>query len=160
MIITPSPAFDFKGFSDKLILVILDPLPGVIKISFSVLAILIALPFSCMNPTTLYKYADGNGNTYSVSADMLKYDPVSPGNSSSGMYSGGEPWEVPLSREQYESVASLLEEAIGAREEHQNAREMMTGSVSRTRKDKVTVILKRNSPIKIKVEEMLKNKGQ
>ncbi len=55
-----------------------------------------------------YHYYDGNSNHYTITAGMIKYDPVRKENSSSGMYSGGKPARAALSEEQFESLVKLI----------------------------------------------------
>ncbi len=37
-----------------------------------------------------FKFADGNGNKYTISQEKIIYEPISAAESSSGVYSGGE----------------------------------------------------------------------
>jgi hypothetical protein len=55
-----------------------------------------------------YHYYDGNSNHYTITAGMIKYDPVKKENSSSGAYSGGKPARAALSEEQFESLVKLI----------------------------------------------------
>lgn len=57
-----------------------------------------------MNTPASFDYADGNGNVYSIRGLHLSYKPVSPEESSSGVYSGGEPREIDLTQVQVDSV--------------------------------------------------------
>jgi hypothetical protein len=50
---------------------------------------------ACMSTST-YQYADGSANVYRIKPDSLEYIPVKPEESSTGMYSGGEPKKVAL----------------------------------------------------------------
>ena len=42
-----------------------------------------------MPTQSLYEYADGSANLYSLNGNTLSYDPVRPEESSTGTYSGG-----------------------------------------------------------------------
>jgi hypothetical protein len=77
----------------------------------------------------IYYYYDGSGNMYKIENQVLEYSPVSPEKSSSGIYSGGEPFQKKLTKEQYEKIVSLLETAFQSKEEQTNQRMMMTGMV-------------------------------
>ena len=65
---------------------------------------------SCMNPTQ-YQYADGSANLYIITPDSLEYVPVKPAESSTGMYSGGDPKKVALKTEEFRNVRALVEAA-------------------------------------------------
>ena len=65
-----------------------------------------------MTTQPLYEYADGSANLYSLEGNTLSYDPVKPEESSTGMYSGGEPKTVQLTQHQADSIRLLMEEAF------------------------------------------------
>ncbi|HMG92493.1 MAG TPA: hypothetical protein VK589_20685 [Chryseolinea sp.] len=82
-----------------------------------------------MNKSTVYEYADGNGNTYRIQASSLEYVPVKKEESSSGMYSGGEARTVAINAEQYRDISALIESALNNTGIHINDRVMMSGVV-------------------------------
>lgn len=103
-----------------------------------------------------YIYSDGNANTYKIFKDKVEYVPVAKENSSSGMYSGGEAKNIPLSSTQYDSLKIILEEAIAAKEFHSQKREKQSGLITKTGKKKKQVILQPRSAIRHTLEEHLK----
>ena len=54
-----------------------------------------------------HAYIDGNNNTYEI-REQLAYLPITPVQSSSGMYSGGEPKTVELDAERRAGLIALL----------------------------------------------------
>lgn len=73
---------------------------------------------ACMSTSTHYQYADGSANVYVITADSLEYVPVKPEESSTGMYSGGEPKKVALKSEEFRNVRAMLEAAKKKHEIH------------------------------------------
>lgn len=123
-----------------------------------------------LNSDLSYIYADGSGNRYilrqaeasqreSIDADRrieLAYEPVTPAQSSSGVYSGGTPWTVTLSDEQSAGLARLFEDALHEESAHQENRAMGTGEVSRkTATNTTRRILASNAAIKARLEDEL-----
>ncbi|MBX2965682.1 MAG: hypothetical protein KF845_06010 [Cyclobacteriaceae bacterium] len=118
---------------------------------------LATLLFSCMSQTPHYNYADGNANQYFVTAFSLQYVPVKPEESSTGMYSGGEPAEIQLTQKQFNDLRQLFEKAISATSSHITDRVKMSGQVTRTTtSDTVMIILQPNAPEQIALESALK----
>ncbi len=66
---------------------------------------------ACMNNSDYYQYADGSANVYIITSDSLEYIPVKPEESSTGMYSGGEPKKTALSIQEFRNVRFMLEAA-------------------------------------------------
>ena len=91
--------------------------------------ILILLNFSCMSDTTIYEYADGNGNVYILTSSSLEYVPVKKEKSSSGSYSGGSPKKITITSTQYKSIKDLLDAALENTSIHIKDRVMMSGVV-------------------------------
>lgn len=94
-----------------------------------------------MNQSVEYEYADGSGNRYEISAAELKYVPVTPENSSSGIYSGGTPGRVTITPDQFNDIQALLENAISRNEIHVNDRMMMTGMITRNASGEIRKII-------------------
>jgi hypothetical protein len=59
-----------------------------------------------MSTPTHYQYADGSANVYIIKADSLEYIPVTPEESATGMYSGGEPKKAVLTPEEFRNTFS------------------------------------------------------
>ena len=55
-------------------------------------------------------YTDGNGNNYYIGQNELIYKPIEVHESSSGVYSGGQPAQIPLDPSQY---AQLIKQVQG-----------------------------------------------
>ncbi|MCE7863875.1 MAG: hypothetical protein DYG99_10070 [Bacteroidetes bacterium CHB5] len=98
-------------------------------------------------------YADGSANRYEISTHELKYIPVKPEESSTGMYSGGEPAQVTLSKEQYNHLKNLFETALTQTDQQIPDRIKTSGQVVVGEKK---VILKPNAPAKLAIESELK----
>lgn len=83
-----------------------------------------------MNTQPTYTYADGSANLYILTPTTLEYDPVTPEESSTGMYSGGEPKTVTITGEQFASIKALLESAIKNPSVHIKDRTKTSGAIS------------------------------
>ena len=106
-----------------------------------------------------YIYSDGSSNNYIVSETQLKYDPVTLKESSSGTYSGGEAKTKSLSKSDFEKITVLFKEALAAKADQQNNREMMTGLLIHKKGKKTIeqVVLKPSSAYISKIESLLKS---
>src|SRR5688572_6597745 len=95
---------------------------------------------------TSYLYSDGNSNSYAITETQIKFDPVSPEESSSGMYSGGEPKVKVITPHEFRKLSVLFEEAFSDTASQQKKREMGSGLLIWYTKTKVEkkVVLKRN----------------
>jgi hypothetical protein len=109
-----------------------------------------------MNPAN-YEYADGNANVYVITPTELKYIPVTPEESSSGTYSGGEPKNIAISPAQFQTLEALFESALNNTSTHIENRVMMSGLVSRTGSNKKQCILKPGSEGIAAIEKALKS---
>ncbi len=80
-----------------------------------------------------YIYSDGNGNSYNISISQgkyyLKYNPVTPKRSSSGIYSGGIAKNVVLEKQAFEKLLILFEKAKTNKEIHLDKRIMTSGLI-------------------------------
>lgn len=85
-----------------------------------------------MNPSPRYYFSDGSANLYDATESSLEYIPVTPEQSSTGMYSGGKRGKVSLTAEQFNSVKDLMETAIHNQEIHIPDRIKTSGKISRT----------------------------
>jgi hypothetical protein len=59
-----------------------------------------------------FTFVDGNANRFTLTTTTLTYRPITPEESSSGMYSGGDPWV----RELTDSQRAQLVELFGSAE--------------------------------------------
>jgi hypothetical protein len=109
-----------------------------------------------MNSISDYEYADGSGNRYVLSNATLRYIPVKPEESSTGMYSGGEPFEISLSADQIRELQHVFDNAILAQQSHTQDRAKMTGLIIKSsQSESVSVILKPDAPQKEALENAL-----
>ena len=106
---------------------------------------------------TSYKYIDGSNNTYIISSKSVEYVPITPENSSSGMYSGGKPFNVAISAEQATEITNLLADALKNKEIQLETRPKGAGTIIKiTGKSSKTIILKMNASEKLAIEKWLK----
>ncbi len=121
------------------------------------LILLLLLNLSCMRPDYNYVYADGSANRYIITPDSLKYDPVTPQESSTGTYSGGDPKRVSISAEQFKSISQLLDKAVANTTVHIEDRIKMSGAISIVKGDSRTqIILAPGCAEKEAIESLLK----
>ncbi len=109
-----------------------------------------------MKSPTHYEYSDGSANRYVITETSLEYIPVKPEESSTGMYSGGEPKLVSITSEQFSEVANLFETAFQNTSAHMSERPKMSGLISKTGNASQQAILKPNSEEKNNIESALK----
>jgi hypothetical protein len=84
----------------------------------------------------MLKYIDGNNNRFTIdAAKVITYNPITPIESSSGMYSGGDPWTRTLSDAEYTQLVALFDAAFvnaDGERDPEHGRPMGTGLVERT----------------------------
>jgi hypothetical protein len=83
-----------------------------------------------MSAQPQYEYSDGNSNLYILTSTELKYVPVKPENSSSGVYDGGEAKSISITSVQFSEIQSLLEQALNKPDIHMENRIMMSGKIT------------------------------
>ena len=98
-------------------------------------------------------YIDGNNNTYEI-GDRLDYVPITPAQSSSGMYSGGEPKSVALDADRRAQIVELLEQIVADRAYLLPARPKGCGTV--VHGDEHSFV-SADSPLKLELERLLKS---
>lgn len=114
--------------------------------------------FSCMKSDHHYVYADGSANRYIITSDSLEYDPVTPAESSTGTYSGGEPKTVSISKQQFESIGQLFDKAVANKAVHIEDRMKTSGAISIVEGDnRIQVILAPGCSEKENIESLLKH---
>jgi len=104
------------------------------------------LTLSCMNTSIVYHYSDGNANEYILTTSELKYIPVKPANSSSGMYDGGDPESAAITKNQYKKIQTLFDKALDNPGIQIQNRVMMSAKITMLNSDsKKTCIIKPGS---------------
>ncbi len=104
-----------------------------------------------------YEYADGSANRYIITPDTLEYDPVTPAESSTGTYSGGDPRAVSITAGQFEAIGQLFDKALGNKAVHIQDRVKTSGAISIVKGDSHTqVILAPGCAEKEAIESLLK----
>lgn len=99
-----------------------------------------------------FSYSDGSGNRYEIKENRIKYIPVEPAFSSSGIYSGGQPVEKEITDAEAHQLDNLVQIALDETEAHMEQRIKGSGLVHTHEK---TVILSMNAPTKKKLEQEL-----
>lgn len=118
---------------------------------------LLLLAGSCMKTSNQYEYSDGSANRYVITQTTIEYIPVKPQESSTGMYSGGEPKLVSITNEQFKVVAKLFETAFENTNAHMTERPKMSGLITSISGNLTNqAILKPNSDEKQEIESLLK----
>jgi hypothetical protein len=121
------------------------------------LILLLLINFSCMKTDHRYVYADGSANRYIITADSLAYDPVTPAESSTGTYSGGDPKIVSISASQFAAITQLFDEAVANKTVHIEDRIKTSGAISIVKGDvRTQIILAPGSSEKEAIESLLK----
>lgn len=104
----------------------------------------------------MYTYVDGNNNTYRLdSDDILSYDPITPSESSSGSYSGGQPISIRLDSEPANRLRKTLDKAISMEGGASTMRNKGSGLLIRA-EPKGRAILPRNSAINAEIIDSLR----
>ena len=101
-----------------------------------------------------YIYLDGTANKYIIKQTSVEYIPVKPEQSSSGMYSGGNPWEVKIDDQQFARLHFVFQKAIFKNGMQKGQREKGTGMLI-VEPDNVSYIFKMNSPYKKDIEDAI-----
>jgi len=102
----------------------------------------------------MYTYVDGNNNIYTITPDSINYEPITPDESSSGEYSGGEPKKVQISEQQFLRIEVLIKSILTAKEIQQKNREMGCGTLLAGKK---TIYINSSSQQKADLENELKS---
>ncbi|MCU0447450.1 MAG: hypothetical protein MUE85_21340 [Microscillaceae bacterium] len=100
-----------------------------------------------------YYYIDGSNNKYIIQTDSLEYVPIRPEQSSTGMYSGGEPAKKALKPEDYQKILLEFDKIFANTELHIEDRIKTSGVLDLG--NKKTVIFK-DGKEKQQLEALLK----
>jgi flavodoxin len=105
----------------------------------------------------IYHYYDGSGNQFKIETQSLEYIPIEPMESSSGIYSGGEPYKIEITAEQFNQIQNLFEKAFKSKKEHSKERAKLTGmlSIEKNSEKKICILLP-NSETKKNIELFLR----
>ncbi len=117
------------------------------------LSLILAVLFTSCMQKTKFGYADGNGNRYIITSGILQYIPVTPEESSSGTYSGGDPKVITLHEVQFQAIRKVLQDAIDDQSIHIDKRIMGSAVIQ---KDSDTWIISPQAPQKDRIDALLK----
>lgn len=104
---------------------------------------------------TSYEYVDGNGNLYSISNFSIMYDPITPKESSTGMYSGGDAYTIKIEQKHFDKMEMVFKKVIENKSDISETRSKGTG-VLIVFPSKRTYIFKMNSPSKKEIDDIIK----
>ena len=113
-------------------------------IIISVLTILSVSSIKAQNSTMVY--TDQNNNTYTITETSVEYDPITPAESSSGMYSGGEPWKKKIDNEVFYVIETWFNDINKDKTQHLKKRikPSIVLSVKKGKKKEKVLIAKPN----------------
>lgn len=106
------------------------------------------------NMNISYEYVDGNGNLYAITSNTIVYDPITPEESSTGTYSGGEPYTVSIEQQHFDAIRKAIDNAITQTEDLTTERNKGNGTLV-ILPEKKTYILKMNSQSKKNIEDAI-----
>lgn len=106
------------------------------------------------NTMISFEYLDGSANRYRITPDSIVYDPVTPQESSSGLYSGGEPYHAAITTEAFARLQALFEKAITVTADQTTERSKGTGVLVLS--DKRRFIFKMGSGTKSELEAAIR----
>jgi hypothetical protein len=123
------------------------------KKNLAIFLMLTLINISFKNILPDYIYTDGNNNKYEVYKDRINYIPVTKENSSSGIYSGGEPKNITIDKNIYNQIQKLIKQTIKDKKYHLTSRIMGCGTISKNNK---TIFISRESKSLNNLETYLK----
>lgn len=125
---------------------------------FCILTIVCCLVTVSCKERTMEKIviSDGSANTYIITENILEYIPVTPEISSSGVYSGGDPYTKKITKQDFLIITKLVREIF----ENKNGilQERVMGSIQITRvnsQSKETIIVKSTSKEVMRLQKTL-----
>ncbi|MDT0556093.1 hypothetical protein [Patiriisocius hiemis] len=77
-------------------------------------------------PQMDYSYTDQNNNSYYISETEIRYIPITPSESSSGVYSGGNKKNVSISKAQFSEISEKCDAIFNTPNLQTSQRRMMT----------------------------------
>ena len=110
-----------------------------------------------MSQPDTYEYADGSANLYLLTQTQLRYVPVKPEESSTGIYSGGDPKTVNVSQTQYEELKKQFDAALGNTDIHITDRMKTSGMITRLGSNEEQRIIKSGCAEMLQIETLLKS---
>jgi hypothetical protein len=105
-------------------------------------------------PDWTYSYTDGNNNTYYITPHQVVYYPISPLQSSSGLYSGGKAAQKEITDKDYAALLTLIAKISQTPTDHQEER-IKFASILHYRALNKTTILKHKATTTIQLESLL-----
>lgn len=72
------------------------------------------------------RYVDFNNNVYTIGKSSIHYSPMTPENSSSGTYSGGEASDTTITEGQFKDLSKIASSIIANKKLHLKTRRMLT----------------------------------
>jgi hypothetical protein len=93
---------------------------------------------------TTMVYTDQNNNTYTVTQNSVTYDPITPMESSSGTYSGGDPWTKKIDQEVFYVIETWFNDIAKDKTQHlkQRIKPSIVLSVKKGKKKEKVLIVK------------------
>lgn len=119
--------------------------------------------FANLPHNVLYRYHDGANNVWSIGPQKIVYQPVTPAMSSTGTYSGGEPFEKAISETQFTEIEALLKAGVANKSIHEASRLKGSGMIVELLTDALagdTYLLPMRSAEKAAIESWLKRLKQ
>jgi|GEM_PF-3162185 hypothetical protein len=105
-----------------------------------------------------FTYVDAMSNQYHIGPDFLKYEPIKPALSSSGMADGGEPKQVALEATVFSDLSQWFEKLILDQSMQLASRNMGCGTVIDLRKKpSTTYFISPKSNHRTELEQMLRD---
>ncbi len=105
-----------------------------------------------------YEYADGSANRYLLSQTALSYIPITPAESSTGLYIGGESKTVLVTPDQFIELKSIFDNALDNTSIHIPDRMKTSGLITKIEAgNKKQCILRPNCTEMKEIEEKLKD---
>lgn len=85
--------------------------------------------FANLPHNVVYRYHDGSNNEWCIGLQKIVYQPVTPVMSSSGIYSGGKPFEKAISVAQFNEIEVLLKAGLANKTIHEDSRLKGSGMI-------------------------------
>lgn len=103
-----------------------------------------------------YSYTDQNNNSYYISENEIRYVPISPSESSSGVYSGGTKKSVSISKTQFSEISKKCDAIFNTPNLQTNQRRMMTSILRFSNSSESKKIILKTSEEREELEYILK----